>query len=95
MFDKHPVAIWTSIIATVVTLAASTVGGWYFVLSTRGVLDDQSELLARVRAEQEYIRRELTEQTADLESIRTGQAGFKELREQHQWLRDAIGDENE
>lgn len=90
MFKDHPVAAWSSVVVTLLTLAASTAGGWYFIVSTRGALETQGELLTSIRAEQESIRRELTEQTADLEAIKNTQAGFSELRAGQQWLSTII-----
>ena len=70
MFDKHPIAIWSSIIITLVTMAAGVAGSWYYITDERERSIEQSKRLADIRREQENIRKELALQTADLEEIR-------------------------
>lgn len=86
MFESNPVVAWLSVCITVLTLGASTAGGWYFILATRDATDEQTRLLMEIRSEQVQIRRELAEQTVDLETIRGAQGGFAELREGQRWI---------
>lgn len=90
MFESNPVIAWFSVIITVLTIGASTAGGWYFILATRDATDEQTQLLMEIRAEQVLIRRELAEQTVDLESIKQTQSGFAELRDGQRWLATVV-----
>lgn len=90
MFESNPVVAWISVVITVLTLGASTAGGWFFILETRASAEDQHRLLMEIRAEQVQIRRELAEQTVDLESIKNTQGGFVELREGQRWLASMV-----
>ena len=70
MFERHPVAVWTSIILTLVTMAAGVSGTLWFINDERERSIAQSSMLTAISAEQAAIRKELALQTADLEEIR-------------------------
>lgn len=73
MFDKHPVAMWSSILLTLVTMAAGVASTWYYIMAERDAGMERSARLAEIRQEQELIRRELALQTQELETIRSTQ----------------------
>lgn len=93
MLDRHPVAVWTSILVTLVTLAAGVGGGWYFILDERERSIEQSDRLAEIRREQEGIRKELATQTLLLREVRSEQ---DQIEARQRWLASevnrAVGD---
>ena len=70
MLDDHPLAVWSSVVITLVTMAVGVAGAWYFIMDERERSIEQNERLSAIQQEQVYIRKELALQTADLEEIR-------------------------
>ena len=86
MLQRHPAAIATTVILSLVTLAAGVSGTWYFVNQLNAVAVSNGERLAEIRREQEAIRKELATQSLMLNAISQEQRSFDNLHEEHRWI---------
>ena len=75
-----------SSILTLVTLAAGIAITWYYINDLNDTVEDNALVLADIRAEQIYIRKELAIQSTSLQVIRHEQGSFDDLRDEHRWL---------
>ena len=75
MMERHPTAVWVTILTTIVTIAGAVAGGWWFILDERERSINQSQTQGEIRAEQVLIRRELQ----SLPAIREVQKQILEL----------------